>query len=108
MFAPKASLVLLLIFLIVSACAENKTDKEQPVVFRQDPEIQEIRPSKTVKIKIRRNTSGGYSWDLSGDDTDEIIKTDKKLREAFKNENLTPAGIKKRKSAESENQEDSE
>jgi len=108
MFIPRVLLILLLIILNASACAKNKADKEQPVVLKQVPEIQEIKPQKTVKIKLRHNANGGYSWDLSGDDADEIIKTNKKLKEAFKNEAVAPADTKKRKSAGSDSQEDSE
>jgi hypothetical protein len=66
----------------LSACT-GQGDKEEPVVFKQVPEIKEIKPHKPVKIKLKRNTKGEYAWDISGDNTDEIIETDRKLRESF-------------------------
>jgi hypothetical protein len=58
-------------------------EKEESVVFKQVPEIKEIKPHKTVKIKLKRNTKGEYAWDISGDNTDDIIETDRKLREGL-------------------------
>ena len=77
--------VLLLVAALLSIYACTDTDlKEKPAVFRQVPEIQEIKPQKPIKIKLRRNAKGEYSWEMSGDNVDEIIKTDKRLREAFR------------------------
>lgn len=52
--------------------------------FRKQPEIQQVRPAKPVKIKVHRNAKGEYSWDLSGDSADEIAEIDKKLRKLLK------------------------
>jgi len=43
-----------------------------------------VRPQKPVKIKLHRNAKGEYSWDLNGDNVDEIVNTDKKLRRLLK------------------------
>ena len=48
--------------------------------FRKQPELQQIKPQKPVKIKLKRTSKDEYSWELSGDDADEIIKVDRKLR----------------------------
>ncbi len=48
--------------------------------FKKDAELQQIRPKKPVKIKLKRTAKDDYSWELSGDDADEIIRVDKKLR----------------------------
>ena len=47
---------------------------------RKQPEIQQVKPKKPVRIKLKRSTEGKYTWDLSGDDADEVVKTDKRLR----------------------------
>ena len=57
--------------------------RSQKSVFKQQPEITEIRPQRPVKIKMKRNTSGQYSWDISGDDTDKVLEADSKLREGL-------------------------
>lgn len=51
-----------------------------PLQIRKQPEIQQIKPKKPVKIKLKRTGEGKYTWDLTGDDLDEIVKADKKLR----------------------------
>jgi hypothetical protein len=33
-----------------------------------------------VKIKLKRTAKDEYSWELSGDDADEIVRTDRKLK----------------------------
>lgn len=55
--------------------ADNK-----PLQIKKQPEIQQIRPKKPVKIKLKRTGEGKYTWDLTGDNLDEIVKADKKLR----------------------------
>ena len=65
----------LLIF-VSTAYSENKEGFQ----FSKQPELQQIKPKKPVKIKLRRTQKDGYTWELTGDDADEIIKTDKKLR----------------------------
>jgi hypothetical protein len=48
--------------------------------FRKQPELQQVKPKKPVKIKLRRTAKDEYIWELTGDDADEIVRTDKKLR----------------------------
>ncbi len=84
MSAQRFLLVLLVMFLLIPLYACNNTGgKEQPAVFKQVPEIQEIKPQKPVKIKLKRNTKGKYSWDISGNNADEVLKADKKLRKGL-------------------------
>ena len=63
-------------------CTNNGKDPNQSV-FKQIPELQEIKPHKPVKIKLKRNAKGKYSWDLSGNNADKIIAADNKLRESL-------------------------
>jgi len=65
-----------IVFLSGSAFSvENK-----PVQIKKQPEIQQIKPKKPVKIKLKRSAEGKYTWELSGDDVDEIVKADKRLK----------------------------
>lgn len=52
----------------------------KPLQIKKQPEIQQIRPKKPVKIKLKRTAEGKYTWDLTGDDVDELVRADKKLR----------------------------
>jgi hypothetical protein len=56
----------------------------QTFQFSKNPEIQQVKPKKPVRIKLKRTAKGVYSWDLTGDDIDEILKIDKQLRRTFK------------------------
>jgi hypothetical protein len=74
-FVSIVILVSLHLTLVPVFSADNK-----PLQIRKQPEIQQIKPKKPVKIKLKRTGEGKYSWDLTGDDLDEIVKADKKLR----------------------------
>ncbi len=55
--------------------ADNKS-----IQIKKQPEIQQIKPKKPVKIKLKRSAEGKYTWELSGDDVDEIVKADNRLK----------------------------
>ncbi len=84
MSAQRFLLVLLVMFLLIPLHACKDTGgKEQPAVFKQEAGIQEIKPQKPVKIKLKRNTKGKYSWDISGNNAYDVLETDKKLRKGL-------------------------
>lgn len=60
----------------VSLCASEKEGFQ----FKKQPELQQIKPKKPVKIKLRRSPREEYTWELAGDDADEIVRTDRRLR----------------------------
>jgi len=47
---------------------------------KKQPEIQQVKPKKPVRIKLKRSSEGKYTWDLAGDDADEVVRTDKRLK----------------------------
>ena len=69
-------LVIILMAITVTACAADKDDLQ----VKKQPELQQVKPKKPVKIKLRRSPKDEYTWELSGDDADEIVKTDRNLR----------------------------
>ena len=72
----------LIMLIPVHACTESSEGLKE-ASFKQQPEITEIRPQRPVKIKLKRSTTGQYSWDLSGDDTDKVLEADRKLKEGL-------------------------
>lgn len=56
------------------------TAEKDAFQFKKQPELQQIKPKKPVKIKLKRSAKDDYTWELTGDDVEEIIKTDKRLR----------------------------
>ncbi|MBS1112363.1 MAG: hypothetical protein H6Q92_125 [Nitrospirae bacterium] len=54
---------------------ENKS-----IQIQKQPEIQQVKPKKPVKIKLKRSAEDKYTWELSGDNVDEIVKADKRLK----------------------------
>ena len=73
-------LLIAIIIFPVHACTETKGGAQE-ASFKQQPEVMEIRPEPPVKIKLKRSTSGEYSWELGGDDAANVLEADRKLRE---------------------------
>ncbi|MFA5352851.1 MAG: hypothetical protein WC291_01345 [Thermodesulfovibrionales bacterium] len=61
-------------------------DTRPPLQYGRNPEIQQIKPKKPVSIRLHRNAKGEYSWDLTGDNADEVIKADARLRRLLRTE----------------------
>jgi predicted secreted protein len=60
------------------------SEEKQDFQFKKQPEIQQVKPRKPVRIKLHRSPKDGYSWDLTGDNVDEIIKADRRIRSLLK------------------------
>jgi predicted secreted protein len=72
-----------MISLIVSfqACSGvNGSESNDAGGFVTVEEIRDIKPERPVKIKMKRNTYGEYSWELNGDNAERVIETDMKLK----------------------------
>jgi hypothetical protein len=72
------AIMLIFILLPVQSCT-GSDDEEKPAAFKSIPEIQSIKPRKPVKIKLKRNASGKYSWEISGDNADKVLEANKQL-----------------------------
>ncbi len=77
----RTAIIISLLFPLYS-CTDHGHDPDERV-FKQIPELQEIKPLKPVKIKLKRNAQGEYSWDLSGNDTERIIEADNMLQRSL-------------------------
>jgi hypothetical protein len=81
-FSSSFIIPVILVFFIGYACsADNK-----PVRFEKQPEIQQVKPKKPVKIRLKRSSDGKYTWDITGDDVDEVVRADKRLRKLLNTE----------------------
>lgn len=70
-----------LMFFILSSVFSEDTKNFQ---VKKQPEIQQIKPKKPVKIKLRRSAEDKYTWEITGDDADEIVRADRRLRKLLK------------------------
>jgi hypothetical protein len=77
-----AAVLFIVLFSGIIACSGSDSGRQESV-FKRVPEIAEIRPGSPVKIKLKRNGDGDYSWELSGDDAEKVLKADRKLKEAL-------------------------
>jgi hypothetical protein len=57
--------------------------EKQAFQVKKQPELQQIKPKKPVKIRLKRTAKDEYSWELSGDDVDDIVRTDQRLRKVL-------------------------
>jgi hypothetical protein len=84
----KKFILLLIVFsisIILISCSVFSEDKND-LQFKKRPEIQQVKPQKPVKIKLKRLADGKYTWDLTGDDVDEIVRVDRRLKKLLKSE----------------------
>ena len=68
-----------LLFLFSPVYPEDKN-----LQFKKQLEIQQVKPKKPVKIQLKRSAEGKYTWEITGDDLDEIIRTDRRLKKLLK------------------------
>ena len=62
-----------------------KSENEKGFSLKNDRSLSQIRPQKPVRIELKRNVKGSYSWDIKGDNVNKIIEVDRKLRKSLKN-----------------------
>lgn len=79
------SFIYTLFFLFLLSCSQEPSVNKEPEEFKVQnlSQIQQVKPEKPVKIKLKRDAQGRYSWELSGDNAEEIVKIDRKLRKTF-------------------------
>lgn len=78
----KNGFIIFVSIFLLSACTDPER-KAEHIDFKEHPAIREIKPQKPVKIKLKRNASGSYSWALSGNDADNVLQVNKKLAESL-------------------------
>jgi len=76
---PAALLIAAVLFLLPAGPSSALEKAAQPQPSKQ-PELRQIRPKKPVKIRLKRNAKDDYTWELSGDDADEVVRVDRRLR----------------------------
>lgn len=88
---------LIFIFLFFISCEDkeikvepkilNPTPKNVTIIEKKEesikPPLLKLEKSKPVKIKLKRDAKGNYSWEINGEDIKDIIKSDKALRKAL-------------------------
>ena len=75
--------LLISLFFQIHGCSNSESNQEK-TVFKKEPELAEMKPEKPVKIKLKRNAGGDYSWELTGSDAERVIQADRKLRDSIK------------------------
>jgi len=80
--------IILVVFAFVS-CSKGadvaslqKTSEGQGLEARYQKELDEIKKSLKgdVKIKLKKEAKGGYSWEVTGKDAQEVLKANEALR----------------------------
>ncbi len=78
-----------LLFLFFFSCGKavdtstrQKADSDNTAELQYKKELDEIRKSMKgeVKIKLKKDGKGAYSWEISGKDAQEVLKTNDALK----------------------------
>jgi hypothetical protein len=61
---------------------QQKVSEVQGMDAQYQKELDEIKKSLKgdVKIKLKKEGKGGYSWEITGKDAQEVLKTNEALR----------------------------
>lgn len=65
---------------LISAQAALAAEPEK-FELRQDAEVRQARGRKPPTIVIKRDPNGHYTWEIKGEDAEEVIAADRRLRE---------------------------
>ncbi|MEW6117221.1 MAG: hypothetical protein AB1553_10020 [Nitrospirota bacterium] len=75
------SFALILSFMFTVSIPAGAVETKAPALqFSKNPQIQQIKPKKPVRIKLHRTAKGEYQWDITGDNADDIVRADERLR----------------------------
>ncbi|MEW6001681.1 MAG: hypothetical protein AB1638_03405 [Nitrospirota bacterium] len=77
-------LTLLSFSIIIFGAGSIFSEDTKAFQFKKQPEIQQVKQKKPVRIKLRRLAEGKYTWELTGDDVNEIVRIDRQLRRLLK------------------------
>jgi hypothetical protein len=78
-----------LVFFVLISCnkgtdvpLQQKASEGQGMEVQYQKELDEIKKSLKgdVKIKLKKEGKGGYSWEITGKDAQEVLKTNDALR----------------------------
>jgi predicted secreted protein len=78
-----------LVFFVLISCnkgtdapLQQKASEGQGMEGQYQKELDEIKKSLKgdVKIKLKKEGKGGYSWEITGKDAQEVLKTNDALR----------------------------
>ncbi|GAB4533955.1 MAG: hypothetical protein Fur0020_00090 [Thermodesulfovibrionia bacterium] len=85
MFKWRMFLVLLMMTLLLSlqSCKGSESN-QKGLEYQTVSEIKDVKPEKPIRVKLKRDKNGEYSWEISGEDVDRIIETDKRIRGSVK------------------------
>lgn len=79
--------IIISIFLFLAFTFSTDTSFSQTQVqVTKDKALQYAKPKKPVKIKLHRDKKGEYSWDITGENVDDVIRADRRLRQLLKEE----------------------
>ncbi|MEK6693680.1 MAG: hypothetical protein AABY44_09680 [Nitrospirota bacterium] len=69
--------------LIAEGAPQPPSEKPQTTQIQQIPSLAQAKPRKPLKINLKRNSKNDYSWEINGENVEDIINADKKLRKGL-------------------------
>ncbi|MBF0472519.1 MAG: hypothetical protein HQK91_13240 [Nitrospirae bacterium] len=65
---------------------DAEQEKQTKFVYNKDKNIIKTHPLKPVKIKLKRDYDGDYSWEIVGEDAGDVLRNNRMLEEKLKKE----------------------
>lgn len=73
--------------LCMTLTATSYAAEKEKIEYKQDTEIKQARGRKPAVVTLKRDDKGLYSWEIKGDETEDVIEADKRLRDYLKVKN---------------------
>ncbi len=78
-----ATFIIVITLLTAEGAPQPPSEKPQSTQIQQIPSLAQAKPRKPLKINLKRNSKNDYSWEINGENVDDIINADKKLRKGL-------------------------
>ncbi|HSW63521.1 MAG TPA: hypothetical protein VLH56_09465 [Dissulfurispiraceae bacterium] len=79
------TILFFMLSLTLPVFAADVRPAQQPALqVSKQPDIQAVKPKRPAKVKLHRNVKGEYTWDITADSADEVVRTDARLRKLLK------------------------
>lgn len=79
--------IFLVLFLCLSCSKERSVEIKENIkaeqnedVYKKEAEALERQLKKDIRIKVKRDGKGNYSWEITGKDVNEIIRINEILK----------------------------
>ena len=81
-------LLFISVLFLLSGCEQKLSGEKQSFARTTDQEVIQLTPKKPTRIVLKKTSKGKYTWELKGEDVEDIISIDGRLRKYISKNNM--------------------